>query len=76
MEAAGEVDEIGHEVQTDLRPGDRVMTMVMPIDPTGGAYAEYLVVAPDQVTRAPAGSTHAEAATLPMNGLTARLALD
>ncbi|AFP39676.1 NADPH:quinone reductase related Zn-dependent oxidoreductase [Mycolicibacterium smegmatis MC2 155] len=76
MEAAGVVDEIGHEVQTDLRPGDRVMTMVMPIDPTGGAYAEYLVVAPDQVTRAPAGSTHAEAATLPMNGLTARLALD
>lgn len=76
MEAAGVVDEIGHEVQTDLRPGDRVMTVVMPIDATGGAYAEYLVVAPDQVTLAPAGSTHAEAATLPMNGLTARLALD
>ena len=76
MEAAGVVDEIGPGAQTDLRPGDRVMTVVMPIDATGGAYAEYLVVAPDQVTWAPAGSTHAEAATLPMNGLTARLALD
>jgi NADPH:quinone reductase-like Zn-dependent oxidoreductase len=43
---------------------------------TGGAYAEYLVVDADQVTHAPAGSTHAEAATLPMNGLTARRALD
>jgi NADPH:quinone reductase-like Zn-dependent oxidoreductase len=76
MEAAGVVDQIGPGAETDLRPGDRVMAIVMPIDATGGAYAEYLVVDPDQVTRAPAGSTHAEAATLPMNGLTARRALD
>ncbi|OBF11406.1 NADP-dependent oxidoreductase [Mycobacterium sp. ACS4331] len=76
MEAAGVVDEIGPDTQTELAEGDRVMAIVMPIDPTGGAYAEYLVVDADQVTRAPAGSTHAEAATLPMNGLTARLALD
>ncbi len=76
MEAAGVVDEIGPEARTDLHVGDRVMTIVMPIDATGGAYAEYLVVAPDQVTLAPAGSAHAAAATLPMNGLTARLALD
>ncbi len=76
MEAAGVVDRIGPSAQTDLVEGDRVMTIVMPIDPTGGAYAEYLVVDADQVSRAPAHSTHAEAATLPMNGLTARLALD
>ncbi len=76
MEAAGTVDEIGPDARTDLRVGDRVMVIVMPIDPTGGAYAEYLVVDPDQVTHAPRGSSHAEAATLPMNGLTARRALD
>ena len=76
MEAAGIVDEIGPDTATDLRVGDRVMTVVMPIDATGGAYAEYLAVDADQVTHAPAGTTHAEAATLPMNGLTARLALD
>ena len=76
MEAAGVVDEIGSDTATDLRVGDRVMTIVMPIDATGGAYAEYLAVDVDQATHAPAGATHAEAATLPMNGLTARRALD
>jgi len=76
MEAAGIVDEIGPGTQTDLRVGDRAMVIVMPIDATGGAYAEYLAVDADQATHAPAGSTHVEAATLPMNGLTARLALD
>ena len=76
MEAAGVVDEIGPGTTTDLAIGDRVMTIVMPIDATGGAYAEYLVVDADQVTHAPVGSTHVEAATLPMNGLTARRALD
>jgi len=34
------------------------------------------VLAADSVARAPAGSSHAEASTLPMNGLTARLSLD
>lgn len=76
MEAAGIVDQIGPDTATDLRVGDRVMTIVMPIDATGGAYAEYLAVNADQAAYAPAGATHAEAATLPMNGLTARRALD
>lgn len=76
MEAAGVVDEIGSNTETDLNVGDRVMVIVMPIDATGGAYAEYLAVDADQVTHAPAGSTHEDAATLPMNGLTARRALD
>ena len=43
---------------------------------SGGAYRESLVVAALSVAPAPAGSTHAEASTLPMNGLTARLSLD
>ncbi|MEV0672660.1 NADP-dependent oxidoreductase [Mycobacterium sp. NPDC050441] len=76
MEVAGLVDEIGPDTSTDLRIGDRVMAIMMPIDDSGGAYAEYVVVDADQVTAAPAGSSHAEAATLPMNGLTARRALD
>ncbi|WP_123025001.1 NADP-dependent oxidoreductase [Mycolicibacterium stellerae] len=76
MEVAGIVDEIGPDAHTDVQIGDRVMAIVMPIDDSGGAYAEYVVVNADQVTLAPAGSSHAEAATLPMNGLTARRALD
>ncbi len=76
MEVAGILDEIGPDTRTGLGIGDRVMAIVMPIDDSGGAYAEYVVVDADQVTAAPAGSSHAEAATLPMNGLTARRALD
>ncbi|WP_237568763.1 NADP-dependent oxidoreductase [Mycolicibacterium lacusdiani] len=76
MEVAGLVDEIGPGTPTGVGIGDRVMAIVMPIDESGGAYAEYVVVEADQVTLAPAGSSHAEAATLPMNGLTARRALD
>lgn len=76
MEAAGIVDEIGPGTRTNLRVGDRVMTIVMPIDATGGAYVEYLAVDADQAAPAPAATTHVEAATLPMNGLTARRALD
>lgn len=41
-----------------------------------GAYAEHLVVPAESVVRVPAGATDVEAATLPMNGLTARMALD
>ena len=76
MEIAGIADEIGPDAQTDLRVGDRVMAIVIPIEESGGGYAEYVVVDADQVTAAPAGSSHAEAATLPMNGLTARRTLD
>ncbi|KGI70500.1 NADP-dependent oxidoreductase [Mycolicibacterium rufum] len=76
MEVAGVVDEIGPDTRTDVAIGDRVMAILMPIDDSGGAYAEYVVVEADQVTGAPTGSSHAEAATLPMNGLTARRALD
>jgi NADPH2:quinone reductase len=76
LEAAGVIDEIGANTRTHLRIGERVMTIMMPINDSGGAYAEYVVVHADQVTAAPAGTSHAEAATLPMNGLTARRALD
>jgi NADPH:quinone reductase len=75
MDAAGVIDEIGDEVETDLRVGDRVMAIVVP-QGSHGAYSESLVVPAGSVAAAPAGATHAEASTLPMNGLTARLALD
>ena len=51
------------------------MAMVIPSG-SHGAYRESIVLSADAVTRAPAGASHAEASTLPMNGLTARLSLD
>jgi NADPH:quinone reductase len=76
MDAAGVVDEIGEGASTDLAVGDRAMAILIPFEPRGGAYAEHVVVPAESVVRAPAGTSHAQAATLPMNGLTARLALD
>jgi NADPH:quinone reductase-like Zn-dependent oxidoreductase len=75
MDAAGVLDEIGDGVETDLAVGDRVMAVVVPRGAHGG-YRESLVLPANSVVRAPAGATDAEAATLPMNGITARLALD
>ncbi len=75
MDAAGVIDEIGAGVETGLAVGDAVMAMVVPSG-SHGAYRESIVLAADAVARAPAGASHAEAATLPMNGLTARRTLD
>ena len=75
MDAAGVIDEIGDGAETDLAVGDAVMAMVLPSG-SHGAYRESIVLQADAVARAPAGSTHVEASTLPMNGLTARQSLD
>ena len=75
MEAAGVVDRIGDGVSTDLVVGDRVIAIAV-VSGTHGAYADYLVVPADSVVRAPANARDVEAATLPMNGLTACMALD
>jgi NADPH2:quinone reductase len=75
MDVAGVLDQIGDDVITDLRVGDHVMAIVVPSG-SHGAYSEFVVVPAESVARVPAGATDAEAATLPMNGLTARLALD
>jgi NADPH:quinone reductase-like Zn-dependent oxidoreductase len=58
------------------QPGDRVLAIVFPYATGRGAQAEYVVVRGDSVARVPADASLAAAATLPMNGLTARLALD
>ena len=75
MDVAGVLDEIGDGVETDLAVGDHVMAIVLPKGSQGG-YAESLVVPVESVARVPAGATDVEASTLPMNALTARLALD
>lgn len=75
MDAAGILEQIGEGVETDLRVGDRVMAIVVPLG-AHGAYAERVVVPAESVARSPAGASDAEASTLPMNGLTARQALD
>ncbi len=75
MDAAGVLDQIGENVTTDLRPGDRVMAIVVPKG-AHGAYSERLVVPVESVARIPAGVSDLAACTLPMNGLTTRLALD
>ena len=75
MEAAGIVDEVGSGVPDRLKLGDAVMAIMVP-QGSHGAYREQIVLDARSVVRAPAGKTHPEAATLPMNGLTARLSLD
>jgi NADPH:quinone reductase len=74
-DAAGVVDQIGKGTRTGLRPGDHAMAIVIPRG-THGAYAQQVVVPAQSAARMPVGASDAEAATLPMNGLTARLALD
>jgi len=74
MELAGVVDAVGEGA--GWRAGDRVMAIVNPRRPGGGAQAELVVVPSTSVARIPAGAGLEAAATLPMNGLTVRLALD
>ena len=75
MDVAGIVDEIGPDIVTNLRVGDAVMAMVVNFGSHGG-YRESIVLAADAVVLAPPGTSLIEAATLPMNGLTARQSLD
>ena len=75
MDIAGIVDELGPGVTTGVKVGDAVMAMVVPKG-SHGAYREQIVLKARAVVRAPAGTTHVQACTLPMNGLTARLSLD
>ncbi len=75
MDVAGVLEAVGPGTETTLEVGDRVMAVVVPHG-HHGAYSERLALPAGSVARAPRGSSHAEASTLPMNGLTARLALD
>ena len=75
MDAAGVVDAIGDGATTGLAVGDEVMAIVVPRG-SHGSYSEYIVVPTESVARIPTGASLVEASTLPMNGLTARRALD
>lgn len=75
MDVAGVIEAIGDGTDTDLAVGDHVMAIVLP-DGAHGGYSEKLALPARSVVRVPAGASDVEASTLPMNGLTARLALD
>jgi NADPH:quinone reductase-like Zn-dependent oxidoreductase len=75
MDAAGVIDAVGPDVDR-LSIGDAVMAAVMPRRPEGGAQAERIVVPAASVVGIPSVASFAEAATLPMNGLTAKLGLE
>jgi NADPH:quinone reductase len=74
MDAAGVVESVGEGVQ-HVAVGDEVMAAVDPRRPEGGAQAELVVVPAASVVSIPSGATLQQAATLPMNGLTAKLGL-
>jgi NADPH2:quinone reductase len=74
MDVAGTVTELGEGVD-HLAVGDLAMGVVVPFGAYGG-YREDKVLPGDSVVRAPRGVDAVAAATLPMNGLTARFSLD
>jgi NADPH2:quinone reductase len=69
------IESVGDGVER-LSPGDQVMAAVAPRRPEGGAQAELIVVPAASVVPIPEGATLAQAATLPMNGLTAERGLE
>ena len=75
MDFAGIVEEVGENVKTGIKVGDSVMGMVMP-NGIHGAYSDQLILNQFAVVKIPKNTSFIEAATLPMNGLTARLSLD
>jgi NADPH:quinone reductase-like Zn-dependent oxidoreductase len=76
MDLAGVVDAVGADAAAQWAPGDRVMAAVSPWAAGGGAQAEFVVVAADALARVPGAISLEAAATLPMNALTVRAALD
>jgi NADPH:quinone reductase-like Zn-dependent oxidoreductase len=75
MDLAGVIDAAGPGV-SGWPAGTRVMAAVSPWMAAGGAYQEYRLVDIDQLARVPDGISLELAATLPMNGMTVRAALD
>lgn len=79
MDITGSVVEIDPAAEAGTRSGlivgDRVVGIVVPSG-EHGAYREEIVLPVASVVRAPRDASDAAAATLPMNALTARRALD
>jgi NADPH:quinone reductase-like Zn-dependent oxidoreductase len=72
FDAAGEVVEVGSQV-TRFRVGDAIYARLDQI--AGGAYAEYAAVAEKVAAPKPVNMSYAEAAAVPLAGLTALQAL-
>jgi len=72
-DVAGEIDDAG---DTGFRAGDAVIGLRDRIATPLGAYSDRIVLDASAVASAPAGVSPAEAATLPLNALTAAQALD
>lgn len=75
MDAAGTIDAVGPDVER-LAVGELVMAAVSPRRPEGGAQAERLIAPAASVVPIPDGASLQQAATLPMNGLTAMRGLE
>jgi NADPH:quinone reductase-like Zn-dependent oxidoreductase len=76
-DVSGTISEVGGEV-TGMSPGDRVAGIlhVIGFKPGVGTHADETVLPADAVALVPDGLDLAEAASLPLNALTARQALD
>lgn len=75
MEIAGRVVGLGDGVAT-LEIGQPVMGIVNPRAPGGGAYREYVALPAASVAPLALDTDPVEAATVPMNGLTAKLSIE
>jgi NADPH:quinone reductase len=75
MEFAGFVHATAPDVSV-LAVGQPVMGLVNPRRPERGAHAEYVVAAAGSVAVLPASADLAQAATVPMNGLTALMVIE
>ena len=75
MDAAGLVESVGDGVE-HVTVGETVMAAVLARRPEGGAQAELVVVPSASVVGVPEGASVEQAATLPMNGLTAMRGLE
>lgn len=74
-DVAGVVDALGDGV-TGFQVGDDVMGLSDYFDQLNGMQAEYVVLDARAITRTPPGIGAVEAATLPLNSLTAAQAID
>jgi NADPH:quinone reductase-like Zn-dependent oxidoreductase len=75
MEIAGHVHALGEGVTTRTI-GQPVMGIVNPRSPGGGAYREYVALPAASTAPLAPGTDLVEAATVPMNGLTAKVAIE
>jgi NADPH:quinone reductase-like Zn-dependent oxidoreductase len=71
-DVAGIVEAVGDDVET-LQPGDEVFGFISPLE--GGAYAEYLTIPAENLAAKPTRLSFAEAAAVPLAGLTAMQSL-